>query len=90
MEPSPLPTSAIATPRKSQKIKIYIDSVNVPGWNEIDAVGIVDDVGAVHWAVKATASSTYAEPEQAQLAPLPAAVLPPQPPPANGNDVEQF
>lgn len=46
---------------KITKLRVYIDSENVPGWNEIDAVGIKDVDGTVHWAKKATASSTYAD-----------------------------
>ena len=41
-------------------IKVYLDSVKVAGWNEIDAVGLVDEAGKTHWAKSATASSTYA------------------------------
>ncbi|MEW6236756.1 MAG: S41 family peptidase [Candidatus Omnitrophota bacterium] len=44
-----------------QKIKIYIDSPKVPGWNEIDAVGLADEAGKTYWAVRAEASSSYAE-----------------------------
>ena len=46
---------------KTDRIKIYLDSPKVPGWNEIDAVGIVDKAGQTHWADAAGASSTYAE-----------------------------
>jgi hypothetical protein len=51
---------AAAPAGKTKRIKIYIDSQKVAGWNEIDAVGIVDERGTTHWAVKAEASSTYA------------------------------
>jgi hypothetical protein len=44
---------------KIQKIKLYIDSQNVAGWNEIDAVGLRDTQGQDHWATKAEASSTF-------------------------------
>lgn len=44
---------------KTNRIRIYLKSKDVPGWNEIDAVGIKDTAGKTHWAVKATASSTY-------------------------------
>lgn len=44
----------------SSKIKLYLDSPKVPGWNEIDAVGLVDSNGKTHWAISAEASSTYA------------------------------
>ena len=43
------------------RIRVYIDSPKVPGWNEIDAVGLLDDKGVTHWATGATASSTYAD-----------------------------
>lgn len=42
------------------RVKIYLDSPAVPGWNEIDAVGLTDQQGAVQWATAAQASSTYA------------------------------
>jgi hypothetical protein len=45
----------------TKRIKLYIDSPKVKGWNEIDAVGLVDDKGKLHWAVRAGASSTYAD-----------------------------
>ena len=44
-----------------RNVKLYLESPAVPGWNEIDAVGLVDDSGEIHWAVAATASSTFAE-----------------------------
>lgn len=44
----------------TQRVKIYLDSKNVSGWNEIDAVGLVDRAGQVHWAIEAEASTTYA------------------------------
>ena len=48
-------------PFKTNRVKIYLDSRNVPGWNEIDAVGLRDTAGKTHWAVSAEASSTYAQ-----------------------------
>lgn len=47
---------------KVQKIKLYLDSPAVSGWNEIDAVGIEDAAGNKHWAQTVLASSTYATP----------------------------
>ena len=35
---------------KTNRIKIYIDSKSVPGWNEIDAVGLRDKDKKMHWA----------------------------------------
>ena len=32
----------------------------MPGWNEIDAVGLLDKQGQIHWAKSAKASSTFA------------------------------
>ena len=48
-------------PGLTNKITLYLDCPKVPGWNEIDAVGLVDKSGAVHWATGATASSSYAD-----------------------------
>lgn len=42
----------------------------VPGWNEIDAVGIVDVQGVTHWAAAAEASSTYADALEAAVVPI--------------------
>jgi hypothetical protein len=47
---------------KTNRVKLYIDSPSVPGWNEIDAVGVRDKNKTMHWAVAAEASSTYAPP----------------------------
>ncbi|MGV3720179.1 MAG: hypothetical protein ACO1SX_04645 [Actinomycetota bacterium] len=53
----------ISTETAANKIKLYLDSKRVPGWNEIDAVGLIDQMGRTHWAVRAEASSTYAQAE---------------------------
>ena len=44
----------------TRKIKIYLASDLVRGWNEIDAVGLVAENGARQWARSVQASSTYA------------------------------
>ncbi|HEX6812524.1 MAG TPA: hypothetical protein VF384_12940 [Planctomycetota bacterium] len=46
-----------------ERVKLYFASEVAPGWNEIDAVGIKDDKGKMHWAERADASSTYADAE---------------------------
>ncbi len=46
---------------KTNLIKIYLNSPDVQGWNEIDAVGLVDSSGKTQWATAAEASSTYAQ-----------------------------
>ena len=43
-----------------RKIRIYLNSPAVPGWNEIDAVGIVDANKKTHWAAGARATTSYA------------------------------
>jgi hypothetical protein len=72
-------------PFKTNRVKIYLDSRSVPGWNEIDAVGLRDSGGKVHWAVAAEASTNYAERQVGAAAvqvapqgvvPLPRAPLP--------------
>lgn len=52
----------IQTTMKTNKLKIYVASTKVAGWNEIDAVGMIDAAGKTHWASEAAASSTYARP----------------------------
>lgn len=44
-----------------ERVKLTLASEAIRGWNEIDAVGLRDDKGKVHWASRATASSTYAD-----------------------------
>jgi len=48
------------TPLVTRRVKIYVNSSEHPGYNQIDAVGLRDISGNVQWAVKATASSTRA------------------------------
>jgi hypothetical protein len=47
---------------KTCRIKVYLDSPAVAGWNEIDAVGLIDTKGKTQWATSADASSTFAQP----------------------------
>jgi hypothetical protein len=63
----PIPTNATPVSRipvslnvATKKIKIYLASDKVPGWNEIDAVGLISDKGETQWATHVTASTTYA------------------------------
>jgi hypothetical protein len=56
---------------KTNRIKVYISSTEVPGWNEIDAVGLRDKNGKTQWAEAVEASTTYAQ--LSQPAPPPAA-----------------
>lgn len=44
---------------RTDRVRVHLDSPRVPGWNEIDAVGLLDQTGQVHWARAATAGSTY-------------------------------
>jgi hypothetical protein len=60
---------------KTNRVKIYLDSKAVPGWNEIDAVALRDAGGKTHWATGADASSTYADQGR------PVFIIPPPPPP---------
>jgi hypothetical protein len=43
----------------TNRIKLYLDSPRVPGWNEIDAVGLREEAGGLQWATAAHASSIY-------------------------------
>ena len=54
---------AVTTDVTTRRVKIYLACTKVPGWNEIDAVALIDDKGGKQWAVHADASSTYADGE---------------------------
>ncbi|QDT09132.1 caspase family protein [Planctomycetes bacterium K23_9] len=41
------------------RIRIYVDCKRSAGWNEIDAVALIDRNNKEHWAVDARASCTY-------------------------------
>ena len=71
---------------KTNRVKLYLDSKAVPGWNEIDAVGLRDSGGKTHWATGADASSTYAEQGGGVIVvfPFPAAAPLPAPAPPVG------
>jgi hypothetical protein len=56
---------------KVNRVKLYINSKEVPGWNEIDAVGLKDADGKTHWAASADASSTFAQQRPAVPEPMP-------------------
>jgi hypothetical protein len=49
----------LASEVRTGRIKVYIDSPAVPGWNEIDAVGLEDASGEITWATEASASTSY-------------------------------
>ena len=49
----------VAIPFKTQRVKLYIDSASVAGWNEIDAVGMRYGNNKILWAERAYASSSY-------------------------------
>jgi hypothetical protein len=42
-------------------VKLYIGVPGLAGWNEIDAVGLIDADGTAHWASDASASSWYGQ-----------------------------
>jgi len=44
------------------RVKIHLNSPAFPGWNEIDAVGLVDAGGKTQWAVAASASTSFNQP----------------------------
>lgn len=46
----------------TNRIKLYLASRTVPGWNEIDAAGLQDADGKIQWARAAEASTSWAGP----------------------------
>lgn len=45
----------------TRKIRIYLDSPKVAGWNEIDAVGLLDRDGKTQWATRCKTSTFYGQ-----------------------------
>ena len=58
-KPKGVSVIGFSVPVKTRRVRINIDSPRVSGWNEIDAVGLLDKDGGVHWATGASASSSY-------------------------------
>ncbi|MFO0944131.1 MAG: DUF2721 domain-containing protein [Pirellulales bacterium] len=52
-------TVALTTPVEARRFRIDLDSARFRGWNEIDAVGLVDEKGNIQWASAAWASSSF-------------------------------
>lgn len=46
---------------RTDRIKLYLDTQRVAGWNEIDAVELIGRDGTRQWAIDAKASSSYAD-----------------------------
>jgi hypothetical protein len=59
-QPMGVSTFRVRLETPTNKIKVYIDSQSVEGWNEIDAVGLRDAAGQTQWANHVEASTTYA------------------------------
>ena len=67
----------VAVTFPTRRVKVYLDSHKVAGWNEIDAVGLVDSAGGVQWATRVQASSVYGTPgADTSTTPAPADLLP--------------
>lgn len=66
----------------SKSVRIYIDTERTQGWEEIDAVELVGKDGTRQWAVRASASTTFARPHGPEPPPPPEPPpWPPEPPP---------
>lgn len=63
--PDPVQAIPIASPTEIACLRLELDTSKVPGWNEIDAVALIDAKGTVHWAKEANASSSWGTPKQA-------------------------
>ena len=50
-------------PTSVRRLRIEFDTAAVPGWNEVDAVGLLDAEGQFHWVEEAAASSSWSREE---------------------------
>ena len=46
--PDAMPTLAVSPARELQRLRLELDTGKVPGWNEIDAVALIDSDGSRH------------------------------------------
>ncbi len=46
---------------RANKLKVYLDTTRVSGWNEIDAVQMIGNDGNNQWAISSSASSSYSD-----------------------------
>lgn len=46
---------------RTRRIKVFVSTSLVPGWNEIDAVALHGDDGNIQWATNAWASTSYGD-----------------------------
>jgi hypothetical protein len=60
-----LQTFPIASPVELDRLKLELDTSQVAGWNEIDAVALIDAQGAPSWAREANASSVWGKSQPA-------------------------
>jgi hypothetical protein len=57
--PQTLQKIPVSPPAEISVVKLELDTSKVPGWNEIDAVALVDGAGTAHYEDSATASSEW-------------------------------
>ncbi|WP_411845869.1 hypothetical protein AAFN60_20085 [Roseibacillus persicicus] len=55
----PEPVVSLKSPIPLVRVRFNLDTTRVEGWNQVDAVALIDESGAVHWARKARASSSW-------------------------------
>ncbi|TWT90053.1 hypothetical protein Mal64_04360 [Pseudobythopirellula maris] len=58
-DPGGIARLPVTTHESVQSVKLHLDSVLVPGWNEIDAVALEMSDGGLIWSSSAYASSSY-------------------------------
>ena len=58
----PIQVIPISPPVEITRIKLELDTAKIPGWNEIDAVALVDGAGMLTWAHSAVSSSVWSKP----------------------------
>ena len=57
---TPVSKVPVSVKVRTRKIKLYLACDKVPGWNEVDAVGLIGEKDDLQWARSVQASSTYA------------------------------
>ena len=56
---APIEMYSFENPAELDTITLHLDTTQVAGWPQIDAVGLIDARGKIHWADSANASTSY-------------------------------
>ena len=72
---APVELYTFETSRSVNELTLHMNTADIAGWPQIDAVGLVDDTGVVHWSETARASSSAFDAGGVAMQDLPGAAI---------------